>query len=205
MKRIITLGFLAVLSTASATQLLPLPDYLRSQQAFAASPTAGSVPLPRRRAFYQSNRFGFRIVSPRGYIITPSKTKPSTKPATPIQVLEIWQQADFLHRASLPETPPIISITIYNNSKRLPLTHWKGELSRNDHRSLTVAGQNAIAYTSTGLYEYDNVLFSSPDNRYIYRLTAGYADAKAPIRQTFQKIVSSFTFNVSPGPKSGSK
>jgi hypothetical protein len=70
---------------------------------------------------------------------------------------------------------------------------------------MRVAGQPAIAYTSTGLYEYDNVVVASPDGRYVLRFTAGYMDAKAPIRRVFQELVSSFSFDVIPDPKAASK
>ncbi|MBM0743120.1 GUN4 domain-containing protein [Phormidium sp. CLA17] len=204
MKRVIALGFLACLIAGSVTPPFFGSKQSRADEALTASPTVSSA-VPRSDVFYLSDRFGFRIVSPRDYTITPSETKPSTQPAIPIEVLELWQQADFLNRDSLPQQPPIISITVYNNNQRLPLTHWKGELSRQDDRPLTVAGQNAIAYTSTGLYNSDNVLFGSPDGRYIVRLTAGYLDAKAPIRQTFQELVSNFSFDVKPAPKSATK
>ncbi len=157
MKRIILLSFLTCLTVGGAAQLVTQQEPLRSPQAFAASPTASSTSDHYRDVFYLSDRFGFRFVSPSGYVITPSETQPSSKPTPPLQVLEIWQQADFLNRDSLPETPPLLRITVYNNSKRLPLTYWKGELSRNDDRPIRVAGQPAIAYTSTGLYESDNV------------------------------------------------
>jgi hypothetical protein len=205
MKRIITLGLLTFLAVGSATHLLFSPEQPRGSKAVAVSPTASSTPAPPRDIFYLSDRFGFRVVSPSGYTIAPSETTPSTQPATPLEVLEVWKQSDFLTRISLPETPPIISITVYNNSPQLPLTHWKGELSSNDDQPLTVAGQKAIAYTSTGLYEYDNVLFTSPDSRYVFRLSVGYTDTNAPIRQTFQELVSSFTFDVLPSSSSPSK
>ncbi|MBD2019032.1 GUN4 domain-containing protein, partial [Leptolyngbya sp. FACHB-36] len=206
MKRIITLGFLAFLAAGSAAQPLLFLTQSRSGEAAAAiptaSPTASSAAMQSRDIFYMSDRFGFRIVSPKGYVITPSETTQAPQPAVPVQALEVWQQADFLNRANLPETPPIISITVYNNPKRLPLTYWKGELSRSDDRPLTVAGQAAIAYTSTGLYEYNNVLLSSPDGHYVFRLKVGYLNPKDAIGQTFQQIVSSFTFDVLPSSNS---
>lgn len=209
MNRTRLLGVLACLIAAgSATPLIFLPTVLPAQtfseKAVAASPPANTA-TSWRDVFYLSDRFGFRTIFPSGYIITPSETKPSTKPALPLQVLEVWQQFDFMRRDSLPEMPPTIRITVYNNFKQLPLTYWKGELSKKDDRPLTVAGQSAIAYSSTGLYDADNVLFRSPDGRYVFRLTVGYTDAKAPIRQTFQELLASFTFDVIPDPKSASK
>ncbi|PZV05385.1 MAG: hypothetical protein DCF22_24735 [Leptolyngbya sp.] len=202
MKRIITLGFLASLVASSAVPLFLLPS--RSQPAFAADAIASSAPAQYRDVFYLSDHFGFRVVSPSGYTLTPSETPPSKQPVAPLEVLEGWQQADFADRIYLSKTPPIIRITVYKNDQRLPLTAWKSE-SHNHDRPFTVAGQTAISYTSTGIYQSDNVLFRSPDSRYIFRLTAEYLEPKAPIRQAFQEIVSSFTFDISPDPKAASK
>jgi hypothetical protein len=163
--------------------------------------------LSYRDAFYFSDRFGYRITWPSSMIITPSESALPTQPARPLEVLELWNQADFPNRANLPETPPLITITVYDNARRLPLSAYKGELSRNDDRAVTIAGQRAvaaqfpegvIAYTATGLYESDNVLFASPNGRYVFRISGGYMDANAPIRQTFQQVVSSFSFDVLP-------
>jgi hypothetical protein len=205
MKRVISLGLLTCFVAGSVAQIVASPEQVRSQPIIATSPTASSAPVQQRDVFYFSDRFGFRLVSPSGYILTPGTIKPAPRPPVPLEVLELWQQVDFPNRDSLPETPPIISITVHSNSRRLPLNQWKGELSRKDDRPMRVAGQPAIAYTSTGLYEYDNVLVGSPDGRYVFRLTVGYMDAKAPIRKVFQELVSSFTFDLIPDPKAPSK
>lgn len=203
MKRKIALGLLAFLAISCST--LPTSSIQSpTPEAIAATPTPNSSTLQNRDIFYLSD-FGFRFVSPKGYTITPTETTQSNKPSPPLQVLEAWQEKDFMIRETLPETPPIISITVYDNSKRLPLTSWKGELSRNDDRPLTVAGQRGIAYTSTGLYESDNVLFSSPDGRYVYRLKGAYLQKNDSIRQVFQDIVKTFTFDVIANPGSPKK
>ncbi|MEP0859378.1 GUN4 domain-containing protein [Trichocoleus sp. DQ-U1] len=195
MKRSIAVGLLTFLAIGCSTNLPTSSTQSPAPVAIAAKPAANSSTVQSRDVFYLSDRFGFRFVSPRGYVITPTETTQSTKPSPPLEVLEVWQQKDFLNRENLPETPPIVSITIYDNSKRLPLTSWKGELSQNDDRPLTVAGQKAIAYTSTGLYESDNVLFSSPDGRYVFRLQGAYLQKNDSIRQVYQDTVKSFTFD----------
>ncbi|HIK15714.1 MAG TPA: GUN4 domain-containing protein [Leptolyngbyaceae cyanobacterium M33_DOE_097] len=202
MKKLITLTLLTSLAVGCASPLLSTPIQGRSPNVVAANVTKAPDLASYRDVFYFSDRFGFRFLSPSGYVITPSETQQTPNPVMPVQVLEIWQQADFLNRENLPEGPPIISITVYTNPKRLPLTAWKGELSRNDDRPIPVAGQRGLAYTSTGLYDADNVLFPNPDGRYIFRLTGRYADANAPIRQTFRELVANFTFDVAFNPKS---
>jgi hypothetical protein len=111
-----------------------------------------------------------------------------------VQVLEIWKQEDYANRIHLSESPAIISISVYSNPLHLPLENWKGQLSRNDTRPFTVAGQQAIAYSATGLYESDNVLCNSPDSRYVFHFKGDYLSTSDSIRQTFQDILSSFSF-----------
>lgn len=198
MTRLFTLGLLSFLTVSSSVSLTATLT-----QPAIPSPIAQTAPVtkpssPKRDVFYMSDRFGFRFVSPAGYVVVPGTIKPAPTPPVPAQTLEIWKRADYLNRANLPESPPIIRITVYNNSRKLPLKNWKGELSRNDDRVVTVAGQAAIAYTSTGLYESDNVVFASPDGRHVFRLTVGYISANDNIRKTFQEVVSSFTFDLVP-------
>ncbi|MFB2970271.1 GUN4 domain-containing protein [Aerosakkonema sp. BLCC-F183] len=183
---------LFLFAIGNSTQLSGLSTPPSASQVAAANPTGNAAAM--RDVFYTSKSFGFRFVRPSGYTIVPTQ-KLSGQP-TPVEVLEIWNQADYLNPNDLPESPPIISITVYNNSQKLPLARWKGQLSRNDDRPLTVAGQQAIAYTSTGLYESDNVLFSSRDNGYVFRLQVGYINKNDRIRQVFQQVVSTFTFDI---------
>lgn len=186
---------------ASSVLLKTVPVQVTSsveipQRVTQLSSTTRFSPSLSRDVFYLSDRFGFRFVLPKGHTLTPSEQTPSRQPNPPIQVLELWQQGDFLNRTSLPEMPPIIRITVYQNSPQLPLISWKGELSHKDDRTVKVAGQSAIAYTSTGLYESDNLLFRSPDNRYVLRLQGSYLKADDSIRKVFQEVVANFAFDV---------
>ncbi len=190
--RIWPIELFTVLTIGSSIQLLGLLAPASISQTTTANPTVNSVRM--RDVFYTSNRFGFRLVWPSGYTIVPAE-RLSSQP-TPLEVVEIWNQADYLNPTELTEKPPIISISVYDNPQRLPLAKWKGELSRNDDRPIAVAGQRAIAYTSTGLYESDNVLFSSPDGRQVFRVQVGYLNKSDRIRQTFQEVVNSFTFDI---------
>ncbi len=193
MKQIIILGLLTVAAVGVTTQFPPLQKV--QSLPMPTRSIANPSPVESQSASYVSDRFGFRLTYPSSYIIAPSEST-STQSTRPLAVLELWNQADYPNRNALPETPPLIAVTVYDNTQQLPLSAYKGELSHNDGRPLTVGGQNAIAYTSTGLYEFDNVLFSSPDRHYVFRLSSSYMDANAPIRQDFQNIISSFTFNL---------
>ncbi|MBF2079691.1 MAG: hypothetical protein IGR76_14515 [Synechococcales cyanobacterium T60_A2020_003] len=92
------------------------------------------------------------------------------------------------------ELPPNITVQVFENPDQRPLTDWKSELSSPDVQPLQVGEQEAIAFSSTGLYEHDNVVVSTPDGKYVLRFSVGYFDANDPMRQDFQDIVSSLTF-----------
>mgnify|MGYP002784959515 CR=1 FL=1 len=205
MKRVVTIGLLSLVVVGCSQPVLSSFKSGQTPEAIAANPSQAVAAEPLRDVFYMSDHFGFRMVLPSGYVVHSPTDDGQRKPAKALEVIELWQQSDFLNRENLPETPPILRIQVYNNSQRSPLSQWKGELSKNDDRTVQVAGQPAIAYSSTGLYETDNVVFSSPDGRYIFRMSAGYIDAKAPIRKTFQELVNSFTFDLLPTSKSAPK
>ncbi|MUL37048.1 hypothetical protein [Gloeocapsopsis dulcis] len=189
MKYTVTLGFLTFLIVTASTQVLSIPFGLKVNSVKLLP----AVSSPSRDASYINQQFGFRFDQPSSYIIA-NPTELSNETNNPLQVLQIWKPKDYSQRINLFESPPIISITIYNNPRHLPLESWKDQLSHNDVRPVIVAGQQAIAYTSTGLYESDNVLFSSADGRYVFHLKGEYIDASNSVRQTFQNILSSFSF-----------
>src|SRR6478672_8291518 len=203
MKYAIAFGLFTALIAGVSAQPAAIPTQAPTPEILAANPEANSATLQTSDIFYMSDRFGFRFVIPSGYTID-SGANSSAKPAS-LEVIEIWNQADYLNRDNLPEVPPIISLRIYSNPQKLPLAKWKGELSYNDDRPLTVAGQPALAYSSTGLYESDNVLVSSPDGRQVLRFQAGYQNSRDRIRQAFQEVVQSFSFDLLPRNNSTSQ
>lgn len=194
MKRFLCVGLLAILAMSCTTQtnLSPQADNSSSQ-----TPTS-TVDQATSQTAYTNEKFGFSFSYPEGYVVDASSENQLPSSDESLQsVIEIWKQADYeaIQSANFEggEYPPNINIRVYNNVEQLPLEDWKEELSHDDDRALTVAGQDAIAYTSTGLYESDNVVLSSPDGQVI-RLSVGYIDASDPMRQVFQEVVSSFTF-----------
>lgn len=185
------LGFLTVLTISCSQKVLTKPSWSNVNRVIAVLPVHSS---PSQDVFYLSEQFGFRFVQPSSYVITNATKNSSPQPTTPVQVLEIWKQEDYANRIHLTESPAIISISVYSNPLHLPLENWKGKLSHNDTRPFTVAGQQAIAYSATGLYESDNVLFNSPDGRCVFHFKGDYLSTSDSSRQTFQDILSSFSF-----------
>ncbi len=212
MKRIFPLGLFPLLiigcssptSTASTQKVNPVETSVPTPVAQSTSSPNPAVrrASPQSQNVYRSARFSFAFGYLNGYIVDPSNENRRPKPNETLQgTIEIWKRADYQAIKSRnfegAELPPNISITVHTNPNRLPLSQWKDRLSigSSNTRTVTVAGQNALAYTSTGLYEFDNVLLASLDGRRVIHLNVGYMTPSDPLRQAFGQVVSSFRFN----------
>jgi len=172
--------------------------HVPAQEAIAAetaAETAAEIEEPSSSSDHlHFSDFGFRFGIPQGYVVITSETQFSGSPI-PIQHLEVWEQSAYFNRIYLPESPPILHILVFDNAQDLPLTDWKGELSEASGQPLTIAGQAGLAYGATGLYEADNVVFPTPDGRYVIRIRGEYGGAEDAIREAYQGILASFAFD----------
>lgn len=164
------------------------------------SPSSPNPAAPEVKNTYQSSRFGFRFQYPDQFTVdNRSETQPPEAQEFLLGQLEVWTSEDYQAIASGTwkgnEYPASVTISIFDNTTNRPLTAWKdGSLSRSPDQSTTVAGQSAISYASEGLYSADNVIFASPDGRYVIHIRGAYISADDPMRQAFQRIVNSFQF-----------
>ena len=212
MKRIFPLGLFALLligcssptSTASTQKVNPVETSVPTPIAQSTSSPNPAVrrATPQTQNVYRSARFSFAFGYLNGYIVDPSNENRRPKLNETLQgTIDIWKSADFeaIKSQSVQggELPPNMSINVHSNPNQRPLSYWKDTLSigSRDARAITVGGQNALAYSSTGLYEFDNVLLSSPDGRRVIHLNVGYMDTSDLSRQAFQRVVSSFKFD----------
>ncbi|KAM3106981.1 hypothetical protein [Phormidesmis sp. 146-33] len=90
------------------------------------------------------------------------------------------------------------------NPQRLGLLDWVWRrrssqfVSPARFTSLTVAGQTAIAFQSTGLYDYENVVLAMPTSSdvMVIRLSKdGLPERNATYRPVFQQVISSLQFS----------
>ncbi len=212
MKPIFSLGLLGLLALGCSS-MTPAASTQQVNKAEAAAPTpiaqTTSSPnsgarrqTPQRQKVYPSAKFGFRFGYPHDYVVDNSKENRRPQPGETWQgTIEIWKSTDYqaLRAGSYQggtEAPPNININVHSNSSQRPLSYWKDTLTigSSSVRTLTVGGQQAIAFTSDGLYGFDNVMLLSPDRRRVIWLNRGYLNPSDPSRQAFQQIVSSFSF-----------
>lgn len=208
MKRLILIGLLTLLAAGcdgrSPDAESQTPDPEAPSETTPAPTADSSISEPAEEEseattnqVYTNDSYGFEFTYPdRYYIDSPVPIQPTNPDVQ--EIIQIWQQADYediqgrLGEAT--ELPPNITIQVIDNSAQKPLTDWKEDLSSDDDRPLTLDGQAAIAYSSTGLYEQDNVLVPTPSGQYVLHFSVGYFDAESPMRDDFQTIVQSLSF-----------
>jgi hypothetical protein len=206
MKRFAIISFLAFLAVGCQTPApQPYPSPLPPNNTPSSPPTPTpqtptSSTTPETKNTYQSSRFGFRFQYPDQFTVdTRSEAKPTEAQEFLLGELRVWKSEDYQAIVSgtwkANEYPASIIIWVFDNTAKRPLTAWKdSSLSRGADQNTTVAGQPAISYASDGLYSADNVIFASPDGRYVIHIQGAYISADDSRRQAFQRVVSSFTF-----------
>ncbi len=141
---------------------------------------------------------GFQFTYPMGFVVQ-AEEWPDTG-ATGVKRMVIWTQKDF---ETLPsrlgqgtEYPPNVEIRVYRRSTGEDLQRWISNhqdfLQPQDFQQANVAGRAAIAFKSTGLYEFEHIAVVNPaGDRIIVISWAKEADYEPAFRQ----IVSTLQFD----------
>jgi hypothetical protein len=152
---------------------------------------------------YTSDR-GFQFEYPAGFVV---EAKPPSGAAgdRALEWIDLWTQQDYdgINASVTPtEFPPNVSVAVQQNPQRLALRDWVLQDSQftspDRFTSLTVAGQNAIAFQSTGLYDYENVALTLPTSSDVMVIQLdkdGLPERDAIYRPVFQQIISSLQFS----------
>ncbi len=205
MKLAIALSLLTVFTLACSPQT-PSGSPTRNGSAVTEPGSASPTPVPMQN-IYTNAQFGFYFEYPNGYTLdTRNEMQPSTEPDTLQSSVYLWTTEDYelIRSGALEgqgtEYPPNISISVHDNSDSRSLSDWidpTGALvaDKSVVTTASVAGQEAIAYPSSGLYELDNFLLLTPDGRHLIHLRVEYFDREAPSREAFEQVVASFRFD----------
>lgn len=176
--------------TAAPAPSTPSPVEIRpSTKSPASMPEPGATVSPAQsETLYINEQFGFQFNTPTSYVID------SIEDAATGGHISILRQED----VGTPE-PPLIYISIQENPNQLSLASFRDQeinpLMGTEHPNTTVAGQPALDFESTGLYEMRNLLLSTPDGRYIIHLNVSYLESPSevdPLWQAGKRIVASF-------------
>jgi len=150
---------------------------------------------PAATKTYSSDTTGISFTYPSNYKITERSDAYEGEPVSVIVLIDenivVPDQSD---------GPTAISLIVASNSKNLALDAWVKTKSISNFNlsqgkklsSTTVAGEPAVSYTHSGLYESDATAVSHAGKVYLF--SAGWADSTAQIRTDFQKVLQSVTF-----------
>jgi hypothetical protein len=179
----------------------------------SSSPTASSSPtdVPDQasnqtdRRIYSSDRFNFQFNYPNEYVLISTRFPSATEEGV-IENIEIWSQQDYTAiyagENQITELPPNVTIAVYENDQQISLEDWVRTTNRfgvlaETFEASTIADQEALSFTSSGLYENENVVVLSPEESAIIVIslaTIGSPDNDETYRSVFQQILSTFQF-----------
>lgn len=160
---------------------------------------------------YQNEKFGFSFIYPSNYLFQNQDVDRIKGMDDDLRLhLTLEDKEEYLYRQSDEGKKQIhflgikdINIFVYANPEGLSAFEWVKRknsdsfpfLKPADYKNIKVAGQPAILYTVPGLHERDMNVFTSPDGRYIFKLSVEY-DYHEPhiIRKDFETLKSTFKF-----------
>jgi hypothetical protein len=153
---------------------------------------------------YTSDRSGFQFDYPAGFVVE-AKASSGQGDDRALEWVDLWTQRDYdgIKSSKTPtEFPPNASIFVQQNPQRLALRDWVMRnnqfVSPDRFTSLTVAGQSAIAFHSTGLYDSENVVLTTLNRSdvIVIRLDkSSLPERDAIYRHAFQQMLSSLQFS----------
>jgi hypothetical protein len=164
--------------------------YFRAGSVSTSTPsTAQERPLKT----YYDEKYGIAFNFPDNYAVQEHDSTEGTKHHT----IVVGDEAALANPQANGETPPVITIDIYNNPTKQSAEKWiKGndfsnyKLSGNAIlASTSVAGIPALAYPWDGLYQSTSIVF--PNKGKMYMISVGYISPQDQIYKDFPKVVAS--------------
>jgi hypothetical protein len=179
------------------TGATPLTQASPTVSQSVGQPSATPSTAAQEQLTYTSDR-GFSFQYPNGFVIQESTEPPSSLSAPPITVVDVWSQSDAAELPSLQnqgtELPANITVSLHPNPDQRDIQGWASSnnwfSSPTGFRNVTVAGEQAIAFQSTGLYESKNIALPTPDGEHIIVISHSQGGEEYP--EAFEQIVSTF-------------
>ena len=148
---------------------------------------------------YRSRRLGVNFKYPKGFVIKePQKTSSSSN-----KVLELWSLKDYqaIESGKYKNTfsPGNMSISLENNPQGLSLVEWVtnndelGDVVVESFDTHIVAGKEAVSFRTDGLYEFQNLVLPSSDDKNVILISLAKGDRN--YHKVFEQVVSSLQVN----------
>lgn len=152
---------------------------------------------------YQSQQLGFTFKYPKGYVVNKARYNPRVEPGSVQQRIDVWSNIDYqaikAGKFQGSELPANVSISVEENPKRLNASQWLEEnndefgTTQNQEKQL-IAGQKAIIFHSSGLYETQNIVLPTRDgeNVIVISHSQNQSHPDRDYEKLFEQVVSSF-------------
>lgn len=154
--------------------------------------------LTNSKNIYKNESLGIRFEYPEGFVVDDTHKQSDTESEMRRGTVEVWTQADYeamqTNDFEGTELPANVNLSVYRNRDRLSLQDWVESrsdyfVSPQNYKQQQVANQDAIAFQSTGLYEFETIVLPSRDGQdiIVLRLAKGSGN-EAVYRQAFERI-----------------
>ena len=137
----------------------------------SAEAPEGPGPSQSQMSRFEGTEFSFSFSYPSSYLLEKREIEIGGSMAT---YLTLMQKGVVLPEAG--EGPPGITVAVFPNREQKALADWLQGMTNAaptptggfDFAEMEVDGEEALAYTSTGLYESDNVAVRHKGNIYVF-------------------------------------
>ncbi|OUL34810.1 hypothetical protein BV372_13255 [Nostoc sp. T09] len=163
-------------------------------------------PVPPDQVGYRS-RLGFGFgYSLNSFVVEEKIVSRTNNVNSPLGTVDIWtkkhaQKIRAGEYAGGTEYPANVRVSVYRNSRKLPLQKWVKQsnqfVATSEFKTAKIAGQTGIKFKSSGLYENENIVFARPKDLRIIVVTlskTGSGNDDANYQRAYQQLVESFRF-----------
>jgi hypothetical protein len=169
--------------------------------------SSNSKLIAQTQTTYNDKRFRFKFNYSRQDFVINEATNPLLRSNAILAVINVWTKQHALKVSQGAyqggaEYPGNVKITVYKNTQRLSLKNWIQQSQQvvdpQQLKYTKVAGQNAIQFQSTGLYETKKVALVNPRNSNIIVISLDQTSSKnddAKYQKAFSQVISSFSFS----------
>lgn len=161
--------------------------------------------MAQNQGSYRNSTFRLKFnYSGQEFVIDPLTTKPSSN--LNLLVLDFWTKKHVQRIKSGAyqggaEYPSNVKMKIYYNPRKLSLQNWVKQsqdfAAPKKFSNVRIAGQNAIQFESSGLYENKNIALVNPKNSQIIVVSLaqmGSGSDDSAYRRVYQQVINSLSF-----------
>lgn len=152
--------------------------------------------------FNYSSSEGYTFSYPQSYVVIENPIEKNQGPDFQTESLSLMTRTEYknLMGSDVPrEGPTSISIEVFENSRNLSAGAWVETSPRSNfnremgnYKNTTLAGETAVAYAWSGLYEGESVAVSYDKKMYIFSVT--WMSQSDVIRSDFRDLLASVDF-----------